>query len=421
MIDIKVKKDCCGCSSCVQICPKQCISFDEDSHGFRYPLVDKSVCIGCDLCEKVCPVLNQSEAKRPLHVYAAINLDEEVRMKSSSGGIFTMLAESIIDDGGVVFGARFDKKWEVEHSYTESKDGLEFFRGSKYVQSRIGNTYVQARNFLNEGRKVIFTGTSCQIAGLKKFLRKEYDNLLAVDVVCHGTPSPLVWRTYLEEILTRPEGIAGKNTVLSSLEDRSVITGISFRDKSTGWKKYGFVIRVKPAFKADKNTVLSSADTKNEDVFLYETLDENLYMQVFLKNLCLRPSCYYCPSKSGKSESDLTIADYWGIADSYPEFDDDKGISLVLANTSKGAEFIARLLIKTTETSYESALRGNPSIEKSVSENRFINVFWEEFNKNGLININSNVLNRMRPSIFRRAFSRMKGVVRRIYNIIGHK
>lgn len=418
MIRIQDKHECCGCAACVQICPKQCISFNEDSQGFRYPLVDDSVCIDCGLCEKVCPVLNQSEPKEPQLVYAAINPREDIRWKSSSGGIFSLLAESVIDEGGVVFGARFDNDWEVEHSYTESKDGLELFRGSKYVQSRIGNTYVQARNFLNDGRKVMFTGTSCQIAGLKKFLRKEYDNLLTVDVVCHGTPSPLVWRTYLEEMLTHPKGVAGNNTVFSSLEERPVITSISFRDKSTGWKKYGFVIRAKSVVKADKNQDLLSVNTNYEEIILIsEYHQDNLFMQLFLKNLCLRPSCYRCIAKSGKCCSDLTLADYWGIADHYPEIDDDKGTSLVLINSQKGEDYFGRLNLQFVETSYLDALNGNPSIERSVEEKRTIYHFWNEFSSNGLSNA-KNMIEEMQTRFILKVVIKIKNKIKRILNQI---
>lgn len=210
MINIRDKYSCCGCAACVQACPKDCISFEEDEQGFRYPFVDKIRCIDCGLCEKVCPFINQSEPLKPQKVYAAKNPNDEIRLKSSSGGIFTMLAEFIIDEGGVVFGARFDKNWEVEHGYTQIKEGIEAFRGSKYLQSRIGNTYVQVRDFLIEGRKVLFSGTSCQIAGLKLFLRKDYDNLLTIDIVCHGVPSPLIWRTYLNDIKSRSKGLNEK-------------------------------------------------------------------------------------------------------------------------------------------------------------------------------------------------------------------
>ena len=243
MINIEDKKKCCGCSACVQRCPKQCISLQEDEEGFLYPQVDKKICVNCGLCEKVCPVLNPVKARKPQVVFAARAIDEKVRLESSSGGVFTVLAELVIERGGVVFGAKFNEKWEVVHAYTESKEGLSAFRGSKYVQSKIENSYKQAESFLKAGREVLFSGTPCQIAGLKLYLRKEYTNLLTVDFVCHGVPSPMVWKDYLEEKI-RPLGVVGKNMVSSlSLKDMPVITGISFRDKRNGWKKYGFAVR----------------------------------------------------------------------------------------------------------------------------------------------------------------------------------
>ena len=401
MIHILDKHNCCGCAACVQACPKQCISFNEDEQGFRYPLVDESLCVDCGLCEKVCPVIHQSDAKKPLKVYAAQNPNEEIRLKSSSGGIFTLLAEAVIDEGGVVFGARFDKNWEVEHGYTESKEGLEAFRGSKYLQSRTRETYKQARDFLKAGRMVLYSGTSCQIAGLKKFLRKEYENLITVDVVCHGAPSPLVWRTYLDDLKKCPKGTAGKNSVCSSLNEMPVITGISFRDKSTGWKKFGFVLRGKSASKADKTTVLSSVNTEEKhDVLLHETFDKNLFMQVFLKNLCLRPSCSACPAKSGKCGSDITLADYWGISNINSKWDDNKGTSLVLVNTGKGQMYFDKIGCSNTITTYEEGLAGNPCIEHSVIETKYIAKFWNLFRKSNLTNAGK-LINEMTPSVFR--------------------
>ena len=413
MIHIQDKHNCCGCAACVQACPKRCISFDEDEKGFRYPLVDECLCIDCGLCEKVCPVINQEEVKKPLKVYAAQNPNEEVRLKSSSGGIFTMLAEAVIAEGGVVFGARFDDNWEVEHGYTETKEGLSAFRGSKYLQSRTENTYKQAKDFLKTGRKVLFSGTSCQIAGLKKFLRKEYDNLITIDVVCHGAPSPLVWRTYLDDFIKRPKGAVGKNSVCSSLNEVPVLTGISFRDKSTGWKKYGFVLRGMSASKADKNTVLSSVSTEEKhDVLLHETLDKNLFMQVFLKNLCLRPSCSACPAKSGKCGSDITLADYWGIWNYYPEWDDDKGTSLVLINSIKGDEWYKQLDLKQIQTTYEEGIKGNICIEHSVEENQYVPLFWNSFAADRLMSI-FKVLDKFKPSILQRVKNKIKVLITR--------
>ena len=305
MIIVEPQK-CCGCSACIYICPKHSISFQEDRDGFIYPKVDLETCIDCGLCEKVCPMINQESECLPLATYAAKNDNETIRLRSSSGGIFTLLAESVIGEGGVVFGARFNEDWEVVHDYTDTIEGLEPFRGSKYVQSCMGESYRLVENFLKADRKVMFTGTPCQIAGLRKFLRKDYNTLLTVEVVCHGAPAPLVWRTYLN------------NEIAKCGKDLSGVEGINFRDKLTGWKTYSLSVKL-------SENIVSSSLSKDND-----------YMRAFLSNLSLRKSCYNCPAKSGKSGADITIGDFWGIENVRPEIDDDKGLSLVLVNSPKG-------------------------------------------------------------------------------------
>ena len=413
MINIVNKQDCCGCSACVQRCPKKCISLHEDEMGFLYPKVNLVDCIECGLCENVCPIIYPYEKRIPLHTYAAINNDEKVRMQSSSGGVFTLFAEKVIEDGGVVFGARFDENWQVTLDYTESKEGLAAFRGSKYVQARVEDSYKRCEHFLKAGRKVLYSGTPCQISGLKHFLRKEYDNLLAVDFVCHGVPSPLVWREYLKSLIEHPKDVAGKNTVLSSLNGKPVITGISFRDKSTGWKKFVFVVRGISASKAENNSFLLFAN----DVIFQETHDQNLFMQVFLKDLCLRPSCSRCPAKSGKSASDITIADYWGIANHHPQCDDDKGTSLVLISTPNGIASFQLLNIHKTETSYEEALAGNPSIERSVTTSKYVARFWKAFAKKGILGAHD-VLKAMKPNFLQRLKSVVCRILMKIQRIV---
>ena len=396
MIDIKDKKDCCGCHACASICAKHCIMMQADEEGFLYPVVDKDACTDCGLCEKVCPVINQSEPRKPLKVYAAKNKNEEIRRQSSSGGIFTLLAERVIAEGGVVFGARFDENWDVSHSWTDTIEGIAAFRGSKYVQSTIGDTYREAREFLKQGRKVLFSGTPCQIAGLKKYLRKEYDNLLTVDVVCHGVPSPLVWRTYLDETrkqLRAQRGV-GRNSVSSSIDELPVITGISFRDKTNGWKKYGFHLRY-AASEAAKNTVSTSAIKEEQE--LLQPYSENIFMQGFLANLYLRPSCYDCAARSGKSGSDISIADFWGIQNILPEFDDDKGVGLILINTEIGADYYASVDVLNEKATYEQGLRGNPCLVYSVSKSVWVNLFWEKFPFKGTKAI-SEVVSKQHPN-----------------------
>lgn len=335
MISITNPKECCGCGACAQICPKQCISLKEDKEGFICPAVDNSSCIDCGLCERVCPVINQNESKKPIATLAALNCDESVRLASSSGGIFTLLAERTIDNGGVVFGAAFDENWNVKHICIDSKSELPKLRGSKYVQSIIGNCYKEAKAYLSAGKEVLFSGTPCQIAGLKKFLRKDYMNLKTMDVVCHGTPSPLVWRKYLDEV--------------SSMYNIAQITDIQFRDKTEGWKNFSLSIKYKDKEGAEKT--------------FRETLNENVFMICFLSNLSLRPSCYACPARDGKSGSDITLADLWGAENICPESDDDKGVSLVLL---RNKDFTLPGFEKK-EIEYSKAVMYNPSIESNVA------------------------------------------------------
>ena len=375
MIHITDKSTCCGCSACVQRCPKQCISMNEDEEGFLYPIVDSSLCINCGLCEKVCPVTHQSSPKQPQSVYAAINPNEHIRKNSSSGGIFTLLAERIIEMRGIVFGAKFSPTWEIVHGSTETKEGLAPFRGSKYVQSEISKSYIEAQAYLKKGRYVLFSGTPCQIAGLHSFLQKSYDNLFTVDIVCHGVPSPLVWRTYLKKYQTL-----------------GTISQISFRDKTTGWEKYSFSI-------------------KGDNSSLTECFTQNIYMQGFLKDLYLRPSCYHCPAKSGKSNSDITLADYWGIQDFHPDMDDDKGTSLVLIHSKKGEQLFASLNCKSKKTSYAEALAGNPSITHSVPSPLLRENFWKLYALNGIAAI-STVCKLMRPPLHKQMISSVKKTIK---------
>ncbi len=385
MITIRDKKDCCGCHACAMICAKHCIVMQPDEEGFLYPVVDKDVCTDCGLCEKVCPVINQSEPRRPLTVYAAKNNDEEIRRQSSSGGIFTLLAEKVINDGGVVFGARFDENWNVIHSWTDTVKGIATFRGSKYVQSKIGDTYSEAKRFLMQGRKVLFSGTPCQIAGLKRYLRKEYDNLLTIDVVCHGVPSPLVWRRYL-------------NDMRDSFPAQYPITDISFRDKGNGWKNYCFRLR----YDVPEDTSDTDSTLKGSGEFL-QPFTENTFMKGFLRNIYLRPSCYVCSARSGKSGSDISIADFWGVQNFYPEFDDDKGVGLILINSEKGALVYGGVHAQNVLATYEQGLANNPCREQSVAQPQQRNLFVFESSQN-LTEQLTPLLQSMRPNILLRIY-----------------
>lgn len=378
MIQLNSKYDCCGCSACAQSCPKGCIIMRADEEGFLYPQIDTDTCIRCGLCERVCPIINQSLPQKPHSIYAAKNKNEDIRLKSSSGGIFTLLAERTINNGGIVFGAKFNDKWEVVHDYTETIDGISAFRGSKYVQSSIGCCYKQAREFLEKDRKVLFSGTPCQIAGLHLFLNKEYPNLTTVDIICHGVPSPLVWHKYVDLL---------KSTTILPLSK------ISHRDKTEGWKMFGI-----------------KATNNNNEIVCQENLQINIYLKTFLSNLCLRPSCYKCHALNGRSHSDITIADFWGIEHLHPEFDDDKGANLVFVNSEKGTEIFNSLNCEKIETNFESAIKYNTSYYKSVNEPKYRTYFFKNFHKKGFA-IYDIIQHKQRPSLMRRIASRIKHLI----------
>ena len=347
MIKIINKTDCCGCAACEQVCPKHCISFVPDEEGYWYPEVDQSACINCDLCQKVCPVLNPKPKRKPLHVYAAINRDENIRAQSASGGMFTLIAKKVLAQKGVVFGVKFDDDWNVVFDYTETEEGLAPFRRSKYVQAWVGDSYKLVKQFLDADRKVLFTGVPCQIAALLLFLKRPYENLLTVDLLCAGVPSPKLWKRYLKEEISR----STKKCIVASSGSSIImkrgmrVTDVSFRNKSNGWKNYSFAL----SFARD------SADG-DESISPIVIVDRNsAYMQLMSRYANLRPICYQCSFKECRSQSDITIADYWGINKLHPEMDDDKGTSMVFINTLKGEHAFDLDKTRYLQTTYEES------------------------------------------------------------------
>ena len=334
MINIVEKKNCCGCSACASICPKHSITMTCDDEGFLYPNVDDDTCVNCGLCEKVCNELHPFDKREPRHVLAAINKNDDIRQKSSSGGVFYILSEKIIKEGGVVFGSRFDENWQVMIDYAEDINGVLAFMGSKYVQARVENAYKEAKRFLVEGRKVLFSGTPCQVAGLHEFLRKPYNNLLTVDFICHGTPSPKVWYKYLEALIREGQHISG----------------VGFRDKKNGWKNFSFNLRY---------------NETDKTISMLSSFRQNLYMKAFLQDIILRPSCYNCKVRGGSSQSDITIADFWGVCTIFPEMDDDKGTSLVFINTDEGKAALDFNKMLVAETAYERIMPLNQACYRS--------------------------------------------------------
>jgi len=337
MISIQNKNDCCGCTACLASCPVSCISMEADQEGFEYPFVEQEKCVRCEKCLKVCPVLNQVKNPDEPVVYACYNKNEEIRLKSSSGGIFSLLAEHVLNQQGVVFGAKFNENFEVVHDFTDTIEGLAEFRGSKYVQSRVGHCFQQVKRFLDDGREVLFSGTPCQVAGLKKLLGKDYSNLLLVDLICKGVPSPKVFHLYKNEL---------------EQKFRQKITRYFFRTKSSGWKNSRIVVNL----------------GKDEYQAAFHRNSEDHHMKMFLLSFSIRPSCFFCPANDFRSGSDMTIGDYWGIQQAHPELDDDMGTSVVLVHTQKGRECWSEIqgMMNLTPSSFELAFVHNPSLRFSM-------------------------------------------------------
>lgn len=377
MVSITDKHDCCGCGACVQACPVKCISFDADSEGFRYPQVDTTKCINCGLCERVCPESNCAAVVRQPKTYAAYCIDPEVRGASSSGGIFTILATYVIDRGGVVFGARFADDCSVVHDYTEIHEGLSGFRGSKYLQSRVGNSFVKVRDFLKTGRMVLFSGTPCQVAALRLFLHEDYSNLLLVDFICHGVPSPAVWKLYLESLMRASCGEGGKNAGSMSL-NACFFRDMSFRDKAFGWKRYGIRLKMSPLV-GNQNTESSICAER----VILQRFTENPYMKAFLSNLSLRPSCYICPAKGFISGSDITLGDFWGIDKVDPSIDDDRGVSVLFIHNDDVRKMLQESGVFLKEEPFDKAVRFNPSVLESVEEPAYRAYFFKHLNRSG--------------------------------------
>lgn len=351
MIEITDKSKCCGCTACKSICPKQAIIMKQDEEGFLYPIIDKTKCVNCGLCDKVCPIKNAKEEKKEQHAYIFQNTNDEIRRESTSGGAFTAIAEYIIKNNGIVYGAIFDENYKVIHTGIDKIEELYKFRNSKYVQSEIGNCYSEVKQNLNNDRIVCFSGTSCQIEGLKNYLGKDYEKLLLVDVVCRAVPSPLIWKKYLN---------------LRQKEYKN-ISKIMFRDKYYGYKYSNLSIYNK------------DNDKKQE---YHKGVDSDPYLRAFFSNICDRPSCYDCKFKKLHRESDITIWDCFDVEKYNKEFDDDKGTNRILTHTKKGDNIIKKLTKtnKVEEIDVEKATKGFLAIFQPVKKNERREQFFKDAN-----------------------------------------
>lgn len=352
MIQIEDKRNCVGCANCVQICPEGCIEFRRDSEGFMYPYADANRCIGCSKCHEVCPVEQNSlygEKDFITKAYGAIYNNHEIRQQSSSGGLFSAFASEIIKRNGIVYGATIiDKK--VKHISVSKETDLYKLRRSKYVQSDVFGLFPEIKQLISGGQPVLFSGTPCQVKALYTYLLERPHNLLTIEVVCHGVPSPAIYERYINEL--------GADYMI-------------FRNKDRSWSNYDVEIHYK------------------DNSIEIEKASENLYMRGFLHNWFLRPSCSRCPAKSFISGADITLGDFWGGQKLVPQLFDEKGTSVVFIHTFDGDFYWKRIIsqVEYQGVPVEEAIKGNSCISNSVVFPSDRDLFFQDLNNFSLLDV----------------------------------
>lgn len=324
MISVTDKKNCCGCTACVNACPVSCIKMERDSEGFLYPQVNTDLCINCGKCDKVCPLLNKTDLPFPEKAFILRNNDAQTVKTSTSGGAVSVFASKIISGGGVVFGGAFGKNYYVEHRRAETEEELKMFKSSKYVQCDPRDSFAEVKRELSSGRLVMFTGTPCQVAGLKSYLSKPYDNLFTVDFVCRAVPSPKAWDRYRE---------------FSEQKYGSKLSYACFREKTYGYHSSNMSLRFENGKKYLGNT------------------HTDPYLKSFFDGMNIRPSCFDCAFRQAGRVSDLTVFDCWNITRYVPSVkDDDKGYTACFVQSKKGEEMLNKCSDDLTKYSADAEL-----------------------------------------------------------------
>ena len=351
MIDIKEKGNCTGCTACKNICAHAAIKMIEDNEGFLYPQVNLKLCVNCGLCDKICPITKrdkQINGSSVLNAYVAhYNHNDKIWYESSSGGAFTAITDYVFNINGIVYGASYNDNMEVVHKAAMTKEEAIAFRGSKYVQSNLKDTFKEIKNYLSIGRIVLFSGTPCQVAGLKEFLCKVYDNLITVDLLCHCIPSPLLFRDYVKYVQDKY---------------KKTIVNINMKDKTLGWDKF----QTPRIYFNDGSSIFNIADTK-------------LWANIFYSHIAVRPSCYNCRFSNLNRVGDITIGDYWGVEKFHPDYNVPQGASIVLLNNKKGQDAFAGF---SKSLAYEKTdpIKALPSsLVYSVKPHPKRNQFWIEY------------------------------------------
>ena len=362
MIKITHSENCCGCNACGDACAHQAITFKTDNEGFWYPEIDKQKCTDCGLCEKVCPIINIKELKKndlPQSIcYAAEHKNLEVVFDSTSGGLFSALADIMYKNGGYVGGAVFNKDFSVRHYISNDKKDLPRLRSSKYLQSNLEGFYIQVRDLLMNGERILVCGGPCQMAALRAFLRKDYDNLIIADYICRGINSPKVWRKYLD-----------------SFEERygSKVIYCKAKSKEYGWRNL------------TQKVILENGKA------YYETRNESNFTKGYLRTgVFCRPSCYDCKFKGYPRIADITLADFWGIEKVNRSLEKNLGTSLVMVNSKKGRAFFEQVKkrINFVEVPFNSIEAGNRSLNLSVEPPKVDREkFFEDLNKMSFLDL----------------------------------
>lgn len=368
------KNNCYGCIACKNICPSNAIKMLADGEGFLYPKIDPALCCNCGKCKDVCPLYEiemcQEEYKQ--RIYAVKHKEEAIRLSSTSGGMFTALSDAILESNGVVYGAILDENLKVCHHRAITKEKRDEMKGSKYVQSDIGEIYKAVKSDLLNEKQVLFTGTPCQIAGLRNYLNHtDIINLILCDIICHGVPSNTLWTEYVKFV---------------EKEKKASLKMHFFRTKINGWH----ATTTRNLYyngKEDSRSILSQ-----------------IHMSLFLNNLILRPCCYTCKFSSFSRNSDITLGDFWGIEKSMPEFDDNKGISLVLINTLKGSTIFDNIQdkLEVRESNSTNCLQHNlikATIYPSQREQ-----FWKEYAEYGYEYVTKKYARYTLPCIIKQSF-----------------
>ena len=386
MPTLATKEYCTGCTACFSACPKGCIAMTADDNGFLHPMIDEEKCVRCGLCEKSCPILNPLIiAGNEPDAYAAYSKDEPMRLDSSSGGVFTEIAGVVLRRCGAVFGAAYNEHFDIVHICVENEDDLAKLRGAKYAQSDLRGIFVQIKQKLEAGQPVLFSGTPCQVGGLKAYLEKDYENLVTVDFVCHSVPSPMAWRAYVK--------------YRADQDNQGKLPGaINLRSKKTGWTNYQY----SNEFRYADGHIHSSKSS------------ESLYMKLFVGNYINRESCANCQFKGYNRVSDLTIGDFWGIWDVCPEMDDNKGTSAILVQSQRGARILQsiadRLVLKPV--TLEEISRQNGAMLKNTQPNARRAAMLELI-RVGRIGEGANWFAPVKPTVLRRIRRALRRILRR--------